>query len=178
MTSPAIFLGKIRIRRRLKSYAGVALLLGLTAGLGMLSIAGARRTLSAYPRFLRSANASTLVVTTPGNYDESTNATIAAFPEVVQSRTYVGFDVSILDSDGRPDPTFGYEGEGTFDGRFIDQDRFTPVKGRQSNLDGTGTPPSPVPTVSATSIATPRARSSARIPRWLLGGVSSSARDR
>ena len=130
MTSPALFLAGIRIRRRLKSYLGVAVLLGLTAGLGMLSIAGARRTQSAYPRFLRSANASTFVVTTLGNYDDTTNAAIAAFPEVAQSRTYVGINLSVLDDAGKPVKIQNYEPSGTFDGRFIDQDRFTPLQGR------------------------------------------------
>jgi MacB-like periplasmic core domain/FtsX-like permease family len=130
MTGPALFLAGIRIRRRWKSYLGVAVLLGLTAGLAILSIAGARRTQSAYPRYLRSANASTFVVTTLGNYDESTNATIAAFPEVLQSRTYVGLNLSILDDSGKPLKIQAYEPSGTFDGRFIDQDRFTPLQGR------------------------------------------------
>ena len=78
MTGPALFLARIRIRRRLRSYLGVALLLGLTSGLGMLSIAGARRTQSAYPRFLRSANVSTLVVTSQSGYDDTANAAFHA----------------------------------------------------------------------------------------------------
>lgn len=132
MTSPALFLARIRIRRRLRGYLGVAVLLGLTAGLGMLSIAGARRTQSAYPRFLRSANASTFAITAVP-YNGEINAAVAALPEVLQSRTYIAFGVSILDSAGRPDPSFNYESSGTFDGRYIDQDRFTPLEGRQAN---------------------------------------------
>ena len=132
MTSPALFLARIRIRRRLRGYLGVAVLLGLTAGLGMLSIAGARRTQSAYPRFLRSANASTFAITAVP-YDAAINAAVAALPEVLQSRTYIAFGVSILDSAGRPDPSFNYESSGTFDGRYIDQDRFTPLDGRQAD---------------------------------------------
>ena len=132
MTSPALFLARIRIRRRLRGYIGVAVLLGLTAGLSMMSIAGARRTQSAYPRFLRSANASTFAITAVP-YNAETNAAVAALPEVLQSRTYIAFGVSVLDSAGRPDPSFAYETSGTFDGRYIDQDRFTPLAGRQAD---------------------------------------------
>ncbi|MGZ4790445.1 MAG: FtsX-like permease family protein [Ilumatobacteraceae bacterium] len=132
MTSPALFLARIRIRRRLRGYLGVAVLLGLTAGLGMLSIAGARRTQSAYPRFLRSTNASTFAITAVP-YNAEINAAVAALPEVLQSRTYIAFGVSILDSAGRPDTSFNYETSGTFDGRYIDQDRFTPLDGRQAD---------------------------------------------
>ncbi len=131
--SAVLFVGISRVRRRLKSYAGVALLLGLTAGLSMTAIAGARRTQSAYPRFLRSVNASTLSVILQGGYDADATATVAALPEVVSSRTYVGFNVNILDVDGKPDFTVAPEISGTFDGRYFDQDRFTPTQGRAAD---------------------------------------------
>ncbi len=107
----------------------MAVLLGLTCGLSLSSIAGARRTQSAYPRFLRSAKASTMSVT-DGIFDPSTDATVASFPDVVQARTYVSFNVVVLVG-GNPDFGQDLEPSGTLDGRFFDQDRFAPTKGRR-----------------------------------------------
>jgi hypothetical protein len=115
-------------RRHRSSYAGIALLLGLTGGLSLASIAGARRTQSAYPRFLRSANASTIGVS-GATYDPSVNDAVAAFPEVVQSRTYVSFSSWVMVA-GRPDFTQDAEPVGTLDGLYFDQDRFAPTEGR------------------------------------------------
>jgi len=109
----------------------VTVLLGLTMGLSLFSLAGARRTQSSYPRFLRSADASTMSVSLPGNYDE-TNPAVAAFPEVLRSRTYVGFQVYVLAHD-QPDFAQTFEASGTFDGRVFDQDQFTATRGRRPN---------------------------------------------
>ena len=124
------YLGRIRLRTRWRSYAGVAVLLGLTAGLSLFAIAGARRTQSSYPRFLRSVNASTMSISSYGSFDPAVDATIAAFPEVEQSRTYVGINVYVL-VDGRPDFSRSAEASGTFDGQYFDQDRFTATGGRR-----------------------------------------------
>jgi hypothetical protein len=129
MNGAALFIGRARIRQRWRGHLGLALLLGITAGLSMLAIAGARRTQSAYPRFLRAVHVSTFSLSTFGSYDDAVNARIASLPNVVQSRTYVGFNVNILDADGRPIPS-DFEASGTFDGRYVDQDRFTPLQGR------------------------------------------------
>src|ERR1700722_17770174 len=48
--------------RRWSTYLSVILLIGLTGGLAMASIAGARRTQSSYPTFLQSTNPSTLTL--------------------------------------------------------------------------------------------------------------------
>jgi ABC-type antimicrobial peptide transport system permease subunit len=125
----ASYVGVVDIRGRWRRYAGIALLLGLTAGLALFAVAGARRTQSAYPRFLRSVNASTMAVGSLGFLDPAANKAIAEFPEVTQSRTYVGFQVYVL-VEGRPDLRQAFEGAGTFDGRYFDQDRFTATRGR------------------------------------------------
>jgi hypothetical protein len=54
------------LRRRWRALAGIALLLGLVGGLSLFAVAGARRTQSAYPRFLRSTNPSTMAVDVGG----------------------------------------------------------------------------------------------------------------
>ncbi len=120
------------VRHRWRAFAGVALLLGLTGGLSLFAIAGARRTQSAYPRFLRSVDASTLSVSDAGGFDPKQTAEIAAFPEVVRSRTYVSFQTWAFVG-GKPDFSQDFEPDGTFDGRYFDQDRFTPTQGRMSD---------------------------------------------
>src|SRR6187397_710078 len=56
----------VSLRRNWRQLAGIAVLLGLIGGLALFSLAGARRTQSAYPRVLRSANPSTMVVDVGG----------------------------------------------------------------------------------------------------------------
>jgi ABC-type lipoprotein release transport system permease subunit len=108
----------------------VALLLGIVGGLMLFALAGARRTESSYPRFLRSVHASDFSIGNVGYYDARTNARVAALPEVAQSRTWIAFN-TVLMTDGKPDPrASSLEVSGTFDGRFIDMDRFTPTHGR------------------------------------------------
>jgi ABC-type lipoprotein release transport system permease subunit len=133
MTSDlASLAGRVLLVRRGRNVAGIALVLGLTAGLSMFALAGARRTQSAYSRFLRSVNPSTMSVSTSRSYDAAHNAALAALPYVVASRTYVGFNVFAL-RDGRPDFTQDFEATGTFDGRYFDQDRFTATSGRAAD---------------------------------------------
>src|SRR6266566_7101003 len=55
------------LRSRWRPVLGLALLLGLTGGVVLTAAAGARRTDTAYPRLLRWANASDLLVTPAGN---------------------------------------------------------------------------------------------------------------
>jgi len=121
---------RMTLRERWRSYAGVVLLLGLTGGLSLFAIAGARRTQSSYPRFLRSANASTLALTYGGLNDRKTNLAIAALPDVRQSRTYVSFNAVTLVR-GKPDFSLDPELVGTPDGRYFAQDRFAPTHGRR-----------------------------------------------
>lgn len=128
MTHLADYHFRATFRQRWLRYVGMAVLLGVLAGVSMLAVAGARRTQSAYPRFLRSVNASTMAVDT-GPYDAEFDATVSGFPEVEKSTSYIAFFVSPL-VDGRPDRSVRFEALGSFDGRFFDQDRFTPTHGR------------------------------------------------
>lgn len=113
---------------RWRRYVGIVLLLGILAGVSMFAIAGARRTQSAYPRFLRSINASTMA-TDVGAYDADFAAAVAKFPEVRNTSTYIASFVAPL-VDGKPDLSVSFESLGSLDGRFFEQDRFTPTKGR------------------------------------------------
>jgi len=121
----------VRSRRTAGSLVAIAVMLGLLGGLSLLSLAGARRTQSSYPRFLRTAHASTMAVN-PGPYDPEVDAFIAGLPEVEKSATYVGFTTGRL-VHGKPDFEYDFEVLGTFDGRFFTMDRFTPTTGRMSD---------------------------------------------
>lgn len=125
------YVGRNDLRRRWRTYAGIALLLGLTAGVSLFCIAGARRTQSSYARFLRAANASTVTVGTSTFYDPSA---AVALPQVVQSRTFVALDVSVQ-VDGSPDSSQAFDASGTLDGEYFDQDRFTATSGRRPKVD-------------------------------------------
>ncbi|MGI8662691.1 MAG: FtsX-like permease family protein [Acidimicrobiales bacterium] len=119
-------------RHRWRSYLGIAALIGVVGGIGLFAVAGARRTQSAYPRFLRSVNASTLAIDPGGLSLESANAVleeVAKRPEVVQTRTYVSFNLGEV-VDGKPNVDHGFEALASIDGRYFDQDRFTPTSGR------------------------------------------------
>jgi hypothetical protein len=113
--------------------AAIALLLGLIGGLSLFAIAGARRTQSAYPRFLRSVNPSTMAVDI-GAVRASDSAVlmdrIARLPQVTQSGAYTAFYVAPF-VDGRPDLSQGFEALGSVGGRYFDQDVFTPTQGRR-----------------------------------------------
>ncbi len=118
-------------RRSWTGLLGISLLLGLIGGLSLFATAGARRTQSAYPRFLRSTNPSTMVVDV-GGVDQDGGAAltaIAKLPQVTQARAYAGFYVAPWTANG-PDLSQNFEAIGSLDGRYFDQDRFTPLSGR------------------------------------------------
>lgn len=122
-------LGWREARLRWRSYVAISALIAVTAGVSMFAIAGARRTQSSYPRLLQAAKASTMTVTDFGAFDPKVNATIAALPGVVQSRTSIAFEVFEL-VHGAPDFGRAFEADGSKDGEFFNQDRFTPTAGR------------------------------------------------
>lgn len=123
----------IALRRNRREFLGVVVLLGLLGAVSLFALAGARRTQSSYPRFLRASNASTMAVDY-GQYDPEIDAAIAARPEVVASATYVAFNTGPF-VDGRPDFEQDFETLGTFDGRFFTMDRFAPTRGRLPDVD-------------------------------------------
>ena len=123
---------RMAFRRRGRGLIGIAVLLGLVGGLSLLSLSGARRTLSAYPRFLRSTNPSTMAIVVGTMKDPEAVAfmdRVAHFPQVAAIHAYVSFNATLLE-DGRPDLGRPFEALGSVDGRYFDQDRFTPTRGR------------------------------------------------
>ena len=124
------------LRRRWKGYVAGALLVGLLGGVAMASLAGARRTDSAFHRFLHTGILSDMAIDA-GPYDSGFVDQFARFPEVTRARTYVAFNLAPLRADGTPD--FQYlqseEFAGSLDGLYFDQDRIAITKGRAARAD-------------------------------------------
>src|SRR4051794_2066650 len=119
-------------RRRRGGLVGIALLLGIVGGLALATMAGARRTQSAYPRFLRTQNPSTLVVDVGSLADGGAQEIeyLRELPQVVRVRSYAAFYVAPW-VNGGPDFDQNFEALASLDGRFFDQDQFTATSGRR-----------------------------------------------
>ena len=126
--------GRLWLARHWRSFVSAAVTISVCFGLAFFAIAGARRTQSAYPRFLEHAHSSTISVGTSRVYDDATDKAIAAIPEVRESRTNIGVGLYPL-VDGQPDVAQSPGVDGTFNGRYFDQDKFTPTQGRMADAD-------------------------------------------
>ena len=119
--------------RSARSTAATAVVVGLLGAVVLASLAGARRTASAYSRYLRGINASNVWVNTPGP-DFSRIAKIAALPGVRSSVAYVGLNAEPV-VHGHEDDSFLTDGVfGSVDGMAFTQDRMTVLKGRLPSL--------------------------------------------
>ena len=129
--------------RRWGGYLALVLLIGLVGGLAMGSVAGARRTQSSFPSFLRSTNPSDLTVfhndsaTDDNSSDPGFLRTIAHLPHVKRVESATCPSLLVLGPDGEPahdpasqlfDSAAGVRA--TVDGLYFDQDRPTVLHGR------------------------------------------------
>jgi hypothetical protein len=120
--------------RRRAGLLAVVVMIGLTGGIALGSLAGARRTQSSYPRFLASTNPSDLAVTvfnTSGGSTTDLTAKLAHLSDVVH--------VGAVDetthfarrrADGAPDTSTQVAVISSTDGELFDQDRIAVVHGR------------------------------------------------
>jgi hypothetical protein len=131
---------RVTLRRRLTTYLSVTLLVGLTGGLAMASLAAARRTQSSYPTFLQSTNPSTLTMgvfgfANGGKGSASLLPKIDRLPDVLNARTLVGGDAVILNASGAP--RLGTVNSavivGSSDGYSTKEDRLSVLKGYLAN---------------------------------------------
>lgn len=118
---------RANLRGRWRSHLAVVVLLGVLGGLSLFALAGARRTQSAYSRFVKSSDVSTMAV--DAGYNPKLSRAVAKFPEVARSSAYVSFNAVEM-SRGRPTGPLRFEAVGSVDGRFFGQDRFAPTSGR------------------------------------------------
>ena len=127
---------------------GLALVIALAGGVSLTALTGARRTASAFPRYLEASHASDVAINpiVDDNGDEDAEAaplsTTLSFvehardlPEVLDEATYIGLEtLFLLDGDGVP-LDVQPEVVGSLDGRFLDQDRLAVLTGRLPEPD-------------------------------------------
>ena len=122
-------------------YLALVLLLGLTGGLAMGSVAAARRTQAAFPAYLASTNPANLTVLTglygvagSKGYDPAVIAKIGALPGVRHVTSYEGLNVAVLGSGQNQQQQAGSQGlAGSLDGEYFGTDRVTVVQGRMAD---------------------------------------------
>jgi FtsX-like permease family len=129
------------LRARWRSWLGLALLIGLTGAAAVAAAAGARRTETAYPRFVQAQNGYDLITGGfPGNIDPARAlARIEALPEVAQwARIDVAAATAILPS-GRVAPAPELMATTDLMGRAgFRLNRFKVISGRMLNLRAPG----------------------------------------
>jgi hypothetical protein len=114
----------------------VALIGGLLGTVALGGLAAARRTASAYGRYLASTNASDVFVDIPGSFLPPIHR-IAALPGVQESAAWVGLAAYPV-IHGRVDDSFhASDLVGSFDGDLFRQDRMTVLAGRLPRLGST-----------------------------------------
>ena len=114
----------------------VVVLIGLTGGIALGSLAGARRTQSSYPRFLASTNPSDLTVTVfdaSGGNSVDLTAKLARLPDVVHLGGVEVTHFAPLSADGAADISAQVYIVSSADGELFHQDRVAVVHGRMAD---------------------------------------------
>ena len=126
--------------RRRGAYISVILLIGLTGGLAMGSIAAARRTQSSYPTFLKSTNPSTLTIAIFGGENgqllgPNLSKKFEKLPDVATVRTLDEGAAAPLDRAGAPrlNTLNNVNLVGSLDGYIQREDRLSAMKGHLFN---------------------------------------------
>src|SRR5215469_1814538 len=135
----ALYWWRASARRSWRSALAVALVGGLLGAVALAGVAGARRTSSAYGRYLTSINASDVLVSTPGRLPGVSAARLIALisrlPGVTSSGAFLGMNSEPI-FHGRIDDAYLSNGlDGSFGdqragGEFFRQDRMTVLAGR------------------------------------------------
>jgi FtsX-like permease family len=124
---------RLRSRRRV---VVVALICGLLGTVALGALAGARRTDSAYGRYLASIDSSDVFVNVPGPILASLRQ-IEHLPVVLSAGVWLGLAAEPV-VHGRVDDSFTTDAvTGSLDGEYFRQDRVTVVAGRLPPLDAT-----------------------------------------
>ena len=135
------------LRRRWGGYVSLVILVALIGGLGLGSLAAARRTQSSFSTFLASTNPSDLSVSVYGgggvdgsnnpDYDPAVTAAIARLPHVRHVAAGVEVTGAPLTPDGSP--RLGVTGDAfpvaSINGLFFRQDRVAVTDGRMPSSD-------------------------------------------
>lgn len=129
------------VRSNGRAILGLALVIAIAGGASMTALTAARRTSSAFSRYLVASDASDLAVNVVAtSYDGSVDGSLAgvlpftrrarSLPGIEADSTYVGLETIFLGTkDGSVSPV-GAEVLGSLDGRFLDSDRVALTAGR------------------------------------------------
>jgi hypothetical protein len=139
----ALACGRSAIRGSWRQALALALLAGLLGGVALGAVAGARRTATAYGRYLAAINASDVFVNVPGQLPGMAATRpyelISSLPGVVGHAAYIGLSGVPL-ARGKPVNSFLVNGlNGSLDGEYFSQDRATVLAGRLPPPGSTGT---------------------------------------
>jgi ABC-type antimicrobial peptide transport system permease subunit len=124
---------RLDLPRRWTSYAGIVLLVALVGGISLGSIAGARRSESAFPTFLKGTNPSDLAIDV-GSYNPKILKEIARLPQVTSIETYVSPNAVPVTKAGLVDThsplfTSNFDPIASLNGLYFNQDRMTILQG-------------------------------------------------
>jgi len=129
----ALYRLRLDLPRRWTSYAGIALLVALVGGLALGSIAGARRSESAFPTFLQGTHPSDLAIDV-GQYNPKILKEISRLPQVKSIETYVSPNAVPVTAAGIVDThsplfTSNFDPIASLNGLYFNQDRMTILQG-------------------------------------------------
>jgi len=129
----ALACGRSAIRGSWRQALALALLAGLLGGVALGAVAGARRTATAYGRYLAAINASDVFVNVPGQLPGMVATRpyelISSLPGVVGHAAYIGLTGRPL-AHGKPDNSFLVNSlNGSLDGEYFRQDRASVLAG-------------------------------------------------
>ena len=115
----------------------VGVLAGVVAGIGLATLAGARRTDTLFDRHLDASDASDLEID-PGRPTPEADRALRSMPEVAEASYWAVVSAFILDDEGRIDADSPTPLTFTTDGRYLDQDRLAVHEGRLLDPIATG----------------------------------------
>jgi hypothetical protein len=122
------------MRARWRTVLIVGVLTGVVAGIGLATLAGARRTDTLFDRHLAASAASDVEID-PGLPTAEVDRAMRSMPEVAGATYWAVISAFLLDDEGRIDPNTLGPLALTTDGRYVDQDRVGLHAGR--HLDPT-----------------------------------------
>ena len=137
----ALACGRSAIRGSWRQVLALALVGGLLGGVALGAVAGARRTATAYNRYLVSINASDVFVNVPGTLPGMAATRpvmlISSLPGVVSHAAYIGLNGQPV-VHGKVDDSFLTNSvNGSLDGEYFSQDRATVLAGRMPSPGST-----------------------------------------
>jgi hypothetical protein len=123
-------------RRSLRVAVVVALIGGLLGAAAMAALAGARRSDSAYGRYLQAAKASDVMIDVPGALLPVVRQ-IERLPGTLSAAAWLGLNAAPV-IHGKVDPSFVTDAlTGSLDGEYFRQDKMTVLAGKVPALDAT-----------------------------------------